>query len=113
MQKTLVTIADKEVITYSKTRVKRALSKRPQIGFHDQLLLNAGQEYCRMPQGEHSAILSTFIKLSFVIKIFVLYIFEWLFYTGFNVHAPCILCLVLVQPRKTHPNMTEKLLTET
>ena len=33
---------------------------------------------------EHSAILSTFIKLPFVIKIFVLSIFEWLFYTGFT-----------------------------
>ena len=31
---------------------------------------------------EHSAILSSFIKLPFVIKIFVLSIFEWPFYTG-------------------------------
>ena len=38
-----------------------------------------------MLQGEHSAILSTFIKQLFVIKIFVLYIFEWPFYTGFTV----------------------------
>ena len=44
--------------------------------------LNAGQKYCRMLQGEHSAILSIFIKLPFVIKIFVLCIFEWPFYTG-------------------------------
>ena len=36
-------------------------------------------------KGENSAILSTFIKLPFVIKIFVLSIFEWLFYTGFTV----------------------------
>ena len=34
-----------------------------------------------MLQGEHSAILSTFIKLPFVIKIFVLSFFEWPFYT--------------------------------
>ena len=34
---------------------------------------------------EHSAILSTFIKLPFVIKIFVLSIFEWRLKTGFNV----------------------------
>ena len=33
----------------------------------------------------HSAMLLTFIKLPFVIKIFVLPIFEWLFYTGFTV----------------------------
>ena len=38
-----------------------------------------------MLQGEHSAILSTFIKLPFVIKIFVLSILEWPFYTGFTV----------------------------
>ena len=38
-----------------------------------------------MLQGEHSAIFSTFIKLPFVIKIFVLFIFEWQFYTGFTV----------------------------
>ena len=64
---------------YSKTCVKRPLSKRPQIGFQDQLLLNAGQKYCRMLQGEHSAILLICIKLPFVIKIFVLPIFEWPF----------------------------------
>ena len=33
----------------------------------------------------HSAKLSIFIKLPFVIKIFVLSIFEWLFYTGFTI----------------------------
>ena len=33
-----------------------------------------------MLQEEHSAILSTFINLPFVIKIFVLSIFEWPFY---------------------------------
>ena len=58
-------------VLYSKTCVKRPLSKRPQIGFQDQLSLNAGQNYCRMLQGEHSAILLTFIKLPFVIKIIV------------------------------------------
>ena len=34
---------------------------------------------------EHSALLSTFIKLPIVIKIFVLSIFEWPFYTGFTI----------------------------
>ena len=33
-----------------KTCVKQPLSKRPKIGFQDQLLLNAGQKYCRMLQ---------------------------------------------------------------
>ena len=70
---------------YSKTCVKWPLSKRPKIGFQDQLLLNAGQKYCPMLLGEHSPILSTFIKLPVVIKTFVLSIFEWLFYTGSTV----------------------------
>ena len=61
---------------YSETCVKWPLSKRPKIGFQDQLSLNAGQ---------HSVILLTFIKLPFVIKIFVVSIFEWPFYTGFTV----------------------------
>ena len=56
---------------YSKTCLKQPLSKRPKIGFQDQLSLDAGQKYCRMLQGEHSAILLAFIKLPFVIKIFV------------------------------------------
>ena len=61
------------------------LKKTKKNGFQHQLFLNAGQKYCRMFQGEHSAILSTFIKLPFVIMIFVLSIFEWPFYTGFTV----------------------------
>ena len=56
--------------------VKLPLSKRQKIDFHDQLSLNAGQKYYRMLQGEHSAVLLTFIKLPFVIKIFVLSFFE-------------------------------------
>ena len=39
-----------------------------------------------MLQEEHSEKLSTFIKPPFVIKIFVLSIFEWPFVTGFTVH---------------------------
>ena len=35
--------------------------------------------------GGHSAILSTFIKLPFVIETYVLSFFEWPFYTGFTV----------------------------
>ena len=62
-----------------------AILKKTKIGFQDQLSLNAGQKYCRMLQGEYSAILLTFIKLPSVIEIFVLSIFEWLFYTGLTV----------------------------
>ena len=38
-----------------------------------------------MLQGEHSALLSTFIKLPFVFKTFVLSMFEWPLKTGFTV----------------------------
>ena len=62
---------------YSKTCLKQPLKRRPKIGFQDRLSLNEGQKYCRMLQGEHSEILLTFIKLPFVIKTFVLSIFEW------------------------------------
>ena len=73
---------------YSKTCVKRPLSKRQKIGFQDQWLLNAGQKYCRMLQVEHSAILSTFIKLPFAIQAFVLS-FEWPLKTGLAVNIKC------------------------
>ena len=36
---------------YSKTFIKRPLSKRPKIDFQDLLSLNAGQMYCGMLQG--------------------------------------------------------------
>ena len=39
----------------------------------------------------HFAILSTFIKLPFVIKILVLSVFEWPFYTCFTVSENVIL----------------------
>ena len=70
---------------YSKTCLKCPLKKE------DQLSLNSGQKYCRMHQGEHSAILSTFIKLPFVIKVFVLSFFEWLLKTW---QPTCTFCFV-------------------
>ena len=73
---------------------KRPLKRRPKIGFQDRLLLNAGQKYCRMLQGEHSAILSTIIKLPFSIKTFILSIFKWPLKTGFTVvYLKCIFYL--------------------
>ena len=67
-------MTQKGPLRYSKTCVKLPLSKRPKIGFQDQLKINAGEKYCRMlkeEQGEHSAILCTVIEIPFVIKIFV------------------------------------------
>ena len=47
--------------TLNENTVKPVLSghskRRPKIRFQDRLLLNADQKYCRMLQGEHSAIL--------------------------------------------------------
>ena len=74
------------IMCYSKTCVNRLLSKRPKIGFQDQLSLNADQ-------GEHSAILLPFIKLPFVNKIFVLSIFQWPFCKGITIAFPCHTCL--------------------
>ena len=60
--------------------------RRQKIGFKDQLSLNTNQMYCRMLQWEHSAILLTFIKLAFAIKIFVLSMFKWPLKRGFTVY---------------------------
>ena len=62
--------------------------KRQKIGFQDQSLLNAGQKYCRLL----SAILVSFIKVPFIIKLFVLPIFDWPFYTGYTVQ--CVIYLL-------------------
>ena len=72
---------------YSKPCAKNGYSQEDRkLVFKTNYQFNAGQKYCRMLQGKHSAILSTYIKLPFVIKIFVLPIFEWPFYTGFTVY---------------------------
>ena len=59
------------------------------MGFQDQLSLNAGQKYCRMLTGEHSAILSTCIKLAHGFKTFVLSFFAWPLKTGFPICTKC------------------------
>ena len=41
--------------------------------------------------------LSTFIKLPFVIKIFDLFILEWLFYTGFTIISTSVIQLVQIK----------------
>ena len=70
---------------YSKTCLKLPLKNNTKMDFQYQVSLNAGQKYCRILQGEHSEILSTFIKLPFSIKTFVLSIFKWPLKTGFTV----------------------------
>ena len=66
--------------------LSRHSKRSPIIDLQYQLLLNAGQKYCRMLPLEHSAILWTFIKLPFSIKTFVLSLFKWSLKTGFTVH---------------------------
>ena len=69
---------------YSKTCVKRPLSKRLKMVFQDRLLLDAGQKYYRMLQRGHSAIQSTFNKIPYFIRSLNCFdYFEWPFYTGF------------------------------
>ena len=78
-------------LMYSKTCVKRPLSKSPKIVYQNQLSFNAGQKYYNMLQG-HSAVLSIFInmiKLPFVIEIFVLSLLNYRF-THVLLHC-CIL----------------------
>ena len=71
---------------YSKICLKWPLKKTPKIGFQYLLSLNKDQKYCRMLKGEHSAILSTSIKLPYFIRTLVLSIFKWPLKTGFTVH---------------------------
>ena len=75
------------IYSYSKIYLTRPLKKKAKIGFQDRLSINAGQKYCIMLQGKHSAILLAFIKLPFAIKAFVLSIFEWPLKTGFTVQC--------------------------
>ena len=58
-----------------------------------RVMRNAGQKYCRM----HSAILSTFIKLAFVIKIFVLSNF-WVTV----LHRVCLVAPIMFQCNLTN-----------
>ena len=70
-------------------RCDLGLQKLPLQDHLHQLKKNAHSQKDRklVFQGEHSAILLTFIKLPLVIKISVLSIFEWPFYIGFTVYV--------------------------
>ena len=81
---------------YSKTCVKPPLYNRPKIGFQYQLSLNAGQKYCRMLPLEYSAILSTFIKLNFVIKTSVLSFLKAVLHRFYCIHLTMSATLLAV-----------------
>ena len=55
-----------------KTCLKPPLKKKTEIGFQDELSLICRLKVLQNAPREHSAILSTFIKLPFVVKTFVL-----------------------------------------
>ena len=61
--------------------------KDQNLGFKTNYRLMQVKSIAECSKGEHSAILLTFIKLPFVIKILVLSIFEWPLKTGFTVLA--------------------------
>ena len=62
----------KNLIKYSENT-----QKDQNLVFKTDYHLNAGQKYYRTLQGEHSAILSSFTKIPFIIKTGLLSIFEW------------------------------------
>ena len=59
--------------------------KDQKLVFKTNYRLMQAKSIAECSKGEHSATLLTCIKLPFVIKIFLLSIFEWPFYTGFTV----------------------------
>ena len=76
-------------VTYSKTCLKGPLKRRQKLFFKTDYRLMVVKSIAECSNGEHSALLLTFIKLPFAIKTFVLSIFEWRFKTGFTV----LLCI--------------------
>ena len=93
--------------------VLNAIFKRPKIVFHDQLLLHLRQKHCRM----HFEILSIFIKLPFVIQIFILDFTQIVLYVifrttpfesfDFNWKFYFICCLKWVFPLQTELRQKE------
>ena len=72
---------------YSKTCVNQPVSKRSYNVFQDLLCYCRSKVMQNAPRGAFFAIRLTFIKLRFVIKIFVCLFFEWPFYTGVTVQC--------------------------
>ena len=70
----------------SKTCVKWPLSKRPKIIFKINYRLMQIKSIAECSKGAFCNTFN-FIKLPFVIKIFVMSIFEWSFYTRFTVNG--------------------------
>ena len=75
---------------------KIATPKKTELVFKTDYHLMQVKSIAECSKEEHSAILSTFIKLPYVIQILILSIFEWPFYTSFtvvnasNAHLSCV-----------------------
>ena len=67
--------------------------RRPKLIFKTDYRLMQVKSIAECSKGEHSAILSTFINLPFVIKISVLSIFEWPLTTGFTIFHGDSFCI--------------------
>ena len=74
---------------YSETGLKWPLKKDQKLVFKTPYRLMQVKKIAECPKRAFCNI-STFIKLPFVIKTFVLSIFAWLFYTGFTVVYFCM-----------------------
>ena len=70
---------------YCKTCLKQPLKKKTKNWFFKTDYRLMQEKVLQNAPREHSAILSIFIKLPFVFKIYVLSFFEWRLKTGFNV----------------------------
>ena len=65
--------------------LERPLKNKTKMFFKTNYRLMQVKSIAKCSKGEHSAMLSTSINLPFVIKIFVMSIFEWPLKTGFTV----------------------------
>ena len=85
-----------DFVMYNKTCVKRPLSKEKKMFSKTNNRLMQDESIAEYSKG---GILQYF-RPSFVIKIFVLSIFEWSFYTGFTVQAKITKICLYFFPRQ-------------
>ena len=78
-------IKNKETYKYGETYLKRPLKKKTKKWFSRPIITQCRSKVLQNALFEHSAILSTFIKLQFVFKTFVLSFLIGPLKTGFTV----------------------------
>ena len=74
-------------MAYSKTCLKQPLKKKTKNCFSRQIIAKCKSKVLQNAPREHFAILSTFIKVPFVFKTFILSFFEWSLKAGITVCA--------------------------